>query len=91
VARAGKLHFVTVPVDSATIGEQIYPQTLTWFFVGSPTKEVRRPACEIDTEQPPAKEHVTALSIAVTEGVLIKVAAEAKLAHCYLGDAFSWK
>jgi hypothetical protein len=78
VAKAGKLHLVTVPVDSATLGVHIYPQTLTWFLVGSPTKEVIRPGCEIDSEQPPAKEHVTALSMAVTDAVLIKVAAASK-------------
>ena len=91
MAKAGKLHLVTVPVDSATLGVHIYPQTLTWFFVGSPTNEVISPGCEIDTEQPPAKEHVTALSIEVTDAVLIKVAAASKYAHCCLGLAFSWK
>jgi hypothetical protein len=91
VARGGKLHFVTVPVESATFGVHSYPHTLSWFLVGSPTKEVNRPGCEIETEQPPAKEHVTALSIEVTEGVFIKVAVDAKFAHCCLGVAFSWK
>jgi hypothetical protein len=47
-------------------------------LVGSPTKEVIRPGCEIDNEQPPAKEHVTALSMAVTDAVLIKVTAASK-------------
>jgi len=47
-------------------------------LVESPTKEVISPGCEIDSEQPPAKEHVTALSVAVTDAVLIKVAAASK-------------
>ncbi len=72
------MHLVIVVVDSATIGVQIYPHTLTWFFAGSPTIEVSRPACVIDNVHPPAKEQLTALSIEVTFGRFFKVAALAK-------------
>jgi len=91
VARAGTLHLVTVPVDSAGLGVHRYPHTLIWFFDGSPTKEVRRPACDIETEQPPAKEQETAESRAVTVGEFAKVAVDENNAHCYLELAFSWK
>ncbi len=74
VAREGRLHLVTDPVDSFTLGLHSYPQTLIWFFDESPTSEVSKPGCDIETEQPPAKEQLTGASIAVTVGVFTNVA-----------------